>query len=229
MSLLAREEAAGTSVQRAIEGIQRLIRMGEIVPGQQIRQEMLAQRIGVSRAPIREALQALRSGGIVEHEPNVGYSVARLTVDELSQIYLMRRLLETEVLLAVEVSDGLEDSLRELNAGMADAIAEGDQGELQRLNDAFHFAIFGASRLDVVAQALTQLWSRSQAYRAIYIYDPASRRRILREHDAMAAAIGANDLKTLVRLANRHRRGGERDVRRLLSSALAAPIRFDRS
>ena len=70
----------------------------QLAPGTQIRQVELAAQLGLSRSPLRQALSALETEGLVTHEQQRGYFVARMSVDHLSQIYRMRELLETELL-----------------------------------------------------------------------------------------------------------------------------------
>lgn len=75
-----------------------MIFTGELLPGQSIRQELMAERLQVSRLPVREALDGLTATGLVTHVHNVGYTVTRLDRSEFDQVYLMRALLESEVL-----------------------------------------------------------------------------------------------------------------------------------
>src|ERR1700721_4012671 len=67
-----------------------------VLPGEKIRQVELADRIGVSRSPLREALRTLESEGVVAYEINRGYVVAKLDDDDLGQIHRMRTLLGDE-------------------------------------------------------------------------------------------------------------------------------------
>ncbi len=76
-----------------------------LLPGEKIRQVELADRLGVSRSPLREALRTLESEGVVAYEINRGYVVARLDDDDLAQIYRMRALLEDELLRTVKRPD----------------------------------------------------------------------------------------------------------------------------
>jgi DNA-binding GntR family transcriptional regulator len=150
--------------------------------------------------------------------PNVGYRVTRLRAEELSQIYLMRRLLEEQLYPAIEdTPEGTAEALLELNNQTRAAIENRDHAELQRLNTQFHFRIFGLSPLDVVAREVSRLWTLSQPYRAFCIYDDASCRRILEEHEAIIAAVSDTNVKTLVRVANKHRRAAEREVAGLIA------------
>src|ERR1700754_574176 len=137
-----------TVVSRVVAEIRLMMRTGELMPGQQVRQESLAVRLGVSRIPVREALTALQTEGVLRHEPHVGYSVTRLNDSELRQTYLMRRALETEVLLAVpRLSAARLRELTDLNTVVAEAVELGDVNGIAQANHAFHFAMFGFSGL----------------------------------------------------------------------------------
>jgi DNA-binding GntR family transcriptional regulator len=178
----------------------------ELLPGQPLRQEALAERLGVSRAPVREALGILQSEGVLDHERNVGYTVKRLTASELDQAYLMRRALESELIrLMPEPSDEHIAELTELNERMAEAARSGDVLALRRLNHEFHFSILGAPGLDLVVHELRRIWSMSEAYRSFYLFEQASRERVVREHAAIIEALRRHDLPELERLLDEHR------------------------
>lgn len=193
-------------VSRVVDEIRWMMRSGELVPGQQVRQESLAVRLGVSRIPVREALKALETEGVLRHEPHVGYSVTRLTGDELRQAYLMRRALETEVLLALpRLSTTRLRELTELNQAIGEAVAAGDVSRIAAANQAFHFAMFGYSGLGLVVDEIDRLWKMTDPYRTVHLYDSAARKRVVREHRAMIAALRRGDNATVVELMNTHR------------------------
>lgn len=193
-------------VSRVVGEIRSMMRSGELMPGQQVRQEQLAVRLGVSRIPVREALKALQSEGVLRHAPHVGYSVARLNADELRQAYLMRRALETEVLLVLPRPGGPQlRELTELNNGIADEVDAGDVARIAALNHEFHFAMFRHSGLHMVVDEIERIWAMTEAYRSVHLYDSGARRRIVREHRAMVAALRRGDRAGLVDLMNTHR------------------------
>lgn len=193
-------------VSRVVDEIRRMMRSGELLPGQQVRQESLAVRLGVSRIPVREALKALETEGMLRHEPHVGYSVTRLNADELRQAYLMRRALESEVLLALpRLSSAQLRELTELNTVIADAVAAADINRITADNHAFHFTMFRYSGLNLVVDEIARLWQMTDAYRSVHLYDSAARRRVVREHRAMITALRKGDNATVVELMNAHR------------------------
>ena len=86
-----------TAQQAVLAELRRAMLAGELTPGSQIVQEAIAERLGVSRVPIREALRILEGEGQVIYVPHHGYSVAELNLDELLEIQRIRELLEPEV------------------------------------------------------------------------------------------------------------------------------------
>jgi len=80
----------GLSQQAILDEVRRAILSGAVPPGSPIPVDETADLFGVSRIPIREALKTLIGEGLVDHQPRAGYTVARLTVQEFREIYLVR-------------------------------------------------------------------------------------------------------------------------------------------
>jgi DNA-binding GntR family transcriptional regulator len=195
-----------TSVARVVDEIRAMLRARELTPGQQVRQESLAGRLGISRIPVREALKSLESEGILRHEQHVGYTVARLNADDLAQVYLMRRALETEVLRALpRLTSAQVKELARLNDAIADEVERADVAGIVAANQAFHFAMFDLSGLDLVVAEIERLWRRTEPYRTLHLYDSEGRKRIVREHRKMITALRQGDNEALVALMNTHR------------------------
>lgn len=200
----------GRSAGRVVGELERMIVTGELLPGQPIRQELMAERLGVSRLPIREALGQLTAEGLVAHVPNVGYTVARLEQSEIEQIYLMRAALEPPVLRSLPRFDRTSlTAVRVAADAVATASADDDLLTMRLHNQAFHFLMFDRSPLRLVVAELRRLWTLAMPYHAVYLFDPHARRRVLAEHDAMVDALAAGDNEKLVSLMTEHRSGGE--------------------
>lgn len=202
--------ASDRAASRVVDEIQRMIISGELLPGQQVRQELMAERLGVSRLPVREGLRQLTADGLVRHEHNVGYAVARLEQFEFDQIYLMRAALEREVLQTLPPFD--DEALTEVRARADEVAAASERVDILAMrlsNQAFHFAMFDRSPMKLVVQELRRLWTLAMPYHAVYLYDPEARVRILEEHESMIDALRDHDNERLVSLMVGHRRGGE--------------------
>lgn len=196
----------GSAVERCVTEIRRAIVEGDLTPGQAIPQDRLARQVGTSHIPLREALRVLESQGLLRHVRNIGYAVADLDADELKQIHIMRRALETEVLrtvprLTVEVAA----ALREINASMTAAVLSEDTASATRLNKDFHFLLFAQSHLRLVVAELDRLWVISDIYRTMYLWRSHMDRTIISEHEDMVKLASRGDSQRLVHLMDRHR------------------------
>jgi DNA-binding GntR family transcriptional regulator len=198
------------SAERVATELRDLIVTGQLAPGMHIRQEQMAEDLGVSRAPLREALKQLSSEGLVTHLHNSGYVVARLSQEQFDEIYLMRRLLETELIRGLpRVAKSVLARLTELNKLLAEASQTVDLLAMQRHNHEFHFTIFRQSRLDLVVREIERLWHLAMPYHLLYLYDSAARDRIVKEHASIIRAMRAGDNERLVTLMDEHRLGSE--------------------
>jgi len=202
---------------RAVRILRDMVMGRRIGPGQQLRQDGLAEELGVSRSPLREALRTLETEGLLVHVPNQGYFVVRLRSTELQQIYLMRRLLETEILKTLRKPSASEASaLRTEHERIKGFVADGSSLRVLQANRRFHFAIFAFSPLDLVVRQVERLWHMSESYRAAYLWLPATQDRIVEEHTAMLSALGRGDLEELISVADAHRAAAEKSVIALL-------------
>jgi DNA-binding GntR family transcriptional regulator len=204
------------AVAAATHEIREMIRRRELLPGEPVRQQDIAERLEVSRVPIREALHALEKEGLLSHERNRGYFVAKFSADQLDQIYLMRRLFETALMKHLVWPD--EQQLSEIaaiNAELDEAAEAGEVVKVARLNRQFHEAIFVLSPLATVHQEVNRLWGMSDPYRAFFLAGP-SRRDIAMEHEEIIDALRRRDVKELVDALDRHRAKAQDEVTTML-------------
>ena len=154
-----------TAQDTALAALRADLRDGFLTPGDQVVQETLAERYGVSRVPLREALKTLEAEGQVVYHPNRGYFVTELRVADLLEVYRLRELLEAEAIsVAVPaLSDEDVDAFAELLHDVDVASAAGDVETLTAANRRFHFAIFDAAGLPRLSRLLRQLWDATDA------------------------------------------------------------------
>ncbi len=159
----------------------------------------------------------LETEGLLEHLPNQGYFVTRLRSADMQQIYLMRRLLETELYRSLRRPQR-EDlaRIRALHRQIGERIERGDLSGVLEGNRRFHFEIFRLSPLDVITTQVERLWRQSESYRAVYLFLPETQRRIDTEHALMLRHIETNDISGLIRVADAHRAAAETSVVALL-------------
>lgn len=214
------DSPAKAKAETAGERIRDLIVNGELLPGQQLRQSVLADMLGVSRVPVREALQSLLATGLVRHVPDTGYTVARLTTSELSQVYKLRELLECDVIDAVRsVDPEALAELEALHAYMVEIAPQGSVAEFQRTNLAFHMSIFSLSGLDLIAAEVRRLWVISEPYRALWAQDRDNRERSIAGHADILAALRTGQFDEVRALMQDHRGTLIHEVNRVLAAA----------
>lgn len=196
--------SADGAVQRAAAAIFEMIMSRRLVPGQQLRQEDLSRQIGISRGPIREALQVLKVDGVVEYERNRGYFVTQFSSDEMSQLYLARDLLETAVLTKLSTpSDEELAQLVEINDAVRHAGVDVDA--IVRHNDRFHAAILELSPQRLLVAEIQRIWRMSVAYRALSLSVLSDGAALAEHHDPMIDALRAGDGARLAALWREHR------------------------
>ncbi|MGC9220856.1 MAG: GntR family transcriptional regulator [Solirubrobacteraceae bacterium] len=196
-----------TTSQHALEELRRLIVVGELQPGQRIVQEDLAAALGVSVAPVREALRTLEQEGQVTYRPRRGYFVTELAIADLEEIYELRALLETH--LAALITATLdEDALARIEfaaAEFADAVESGAVTDELQANRRFHLEILATSARPHTIRVLMQLWDATEAYRALYYNLPKERLDALRAHDRILDALRDRDPLRLKTELDTHR------------------------
>jgi DNA-binding GntR family transcriptional regulator len=195
-----------TAREAVLEELRRAILTGELAPGEAIRPDAMAARLGVSAVPVREALRTLQGEGQVTHRPHQGYAVTLLDWDELVKIYRIRELLETEALnQTVPMKDPTRLQSMEQAIDAMDRLGEDDIADLTMTNRAFHFALLqntGSERLD---QFIRTTWDWSDPYRALYYQQPGNLAHAQDEHREMLEGARRGDVTLLVELARRHR------------------------
>jgi DNA-binding GntR family transcriptional regulator len=196
-----------TTQQHALDGLRRAIIAGELRPGKRVPQEEVAAGLGVSVAPVREALRVLEQEGQVTYFPRRGYFVTELRMADLTEIYELRAVLEARAarsalpLLDADARERIETAARECEI----AEAAGDiAGELAA-NRRFHFAILDAPGQAHTMRVIRMLWDSTESYRAMYYNSPVERQAVGKAHARIVRAIRRDDADTLVAELDRHR------------------------
>ena len=173
----------------------------ELKPGDKVRQEEVAKRLGVSVIPVREALRVLAGEAQVTYRPRQGYVVAELDVRDLAEVYRLRELLEAEAVRVAlpRLTDADVDRIAALFEEVAGARTISDA---MKANRRAHFLLFEAAGLPVLLRHIAMLWDSTEAYRALY-YSTTS---VDDEHRAIVAALANRDAARVLALLDAHRR-----------------------
>jgi DNA-binding GntR family transcriptional regulator len=143
-----RKQARATVADVTTDQLRRLIISGELADGAPLRQDALAEELGVSRIPIREALSRLEGEGLAASSPHKGYVVTALSRDEISELFELRALLEPELIRAAIPKMTTAD-LEQAEAVLASYNVDIDNADIPSWgehNTRFHMALYSPSQ-----------------------------------------------------------------------------------
>ena len=175
--------------------LRQAILTGELKPGERLMEIHLADRLGVSRTPIREAIRKLELEGLVVMIPRKGAQVARITEKNLKDVLEVRRALD---MLAVRLAcsrmdDEYKKQLREACDEFARVVKNNNTKDITEADVRFHDIINKATGNDRLIQLVNNLAEQMYRYRLEYIKDAAYHNRLVAEHEEIYSAIMDGD------------------------------------
>lgn len=183
-----------------------MIASGELEPGDHLRQDDLAQRLGTTRVPIREAFKALTADGVLVHRRNQGHFVARLTSKELRQLYWLRDTLEDEVARTARWPESnVLCNLRALNDQFGSHGHSGALNLMHQVDSVLHFTLWSLSPLQVIVAELSRNQRLREPYRTLVPYNTEMVDRSVADHKAIIDALQRHDRAAYEELLAAHR------------------------
>ncbi|MCF7550417.1 GntR family transcriptional regulator [Pseudonocardia sp. WMMC193] len=215
---------ARSGTEGVLDELRGVILSGEAAPGVPIPLDEIAQALGVSQIPVREALKTLIGEGLVDHRPRGGYTVARITVAELAELYVVRGTLEQAALAAALPLASAADhaEARTAHEALDDALARGDMAAYHRASRRFHLALVAPARMHRLQRMLESAWNITEPYRPMSQLSDAGRAGLHADHAAMLAAFVSGDAEALLREAIEH----HEDLRRAVAALPSDPALF---
>lgn len=195
-------DAAMTKTGFAYARVREQILTGDLAPGQSIDQEALAERLGLSTTPVREALRRLASERLVVIRAHRDTVVAPVSLDMLEDVYTVR--LELDPLAAALAAANATERHRAVIAELRHATPDGDPANHLRLNRHLHRSIYSACGNSVLVHLLDRLWDASDRYRLILVMDAVVSRSADIEHDEIAQAVLDRRPERASRLMRQH-------------------------
>ncbi|MBS0123806.1 GntR family transcriptional regulator [Thetidibacter halocola] len=199
-------EASGRALhgQSAYERLCDEIRSGALRPGARLLETEIADRLQISRTPVREAIRRLESEGLVDHQPRTGAVVRTLDYPEIMELYEMRAVLEgTAARLAARAASPVElEELKSINTEMAEAT--GDSKALVRLNRQFHARMMDAARNRFLLKSAETVEKTLLILGPSSMESPERAREAVEEHAAVLAALEARDGAAAEQAMRRH-------------------------
>lgn len=205
MTTTTKRRRASKSVE-AYSALRAEIISGELRPGDPLAEEAIAEWLGTSRTPVREALKALRSEGWVEASESGRVTVAGVSLADLRELYQMRNALETAAArLAAESPRRLELTpyLEELD-NAREPVAGGQHDSYHGLMARIDRAVVDVTGNSRLAASLDDVWSHLSRIRSVVCTDPPELLESIRRRHGILEAIVSGDAALAGRLAGEH-------------------------
>lgn len=186
--------------------LRRMVQRGELAPGERLVEERLAEQLGLSRTPVREALHRLEQEGLLLKRPRGGYEVRNLTIEDVEEVAGVRAVLAAYAAerAASRISP---DELAQLSQNLLEfnqAIQTNDEDTLLELNSAFHAMILNAAASPLLDRLLGELHGEvERVSRAASSNMPAGLWS-LKDHQALFKALKDGDPEQAAQLAKQH-------------------------
>jgi len=200
----------------AYQELRDAILSGQLVPASRLNQDELARRLGVSRAPVRDALNRLEAEGLVKTLSRTGgVVVAEASEQEMVGIYELRAILDaaSSRLACERMSDEDLTRLRAIVDETERVTEANDSQGIVQAHAQFHYLIYAACGNPELTRVAQNLWDRSYRYRVLALSSAENARRGLAQHRAILAAIEARDPQRAIAAAEEHDQASIRHLR----------------
>lgn len=201
------------------ENIRQAIVKGIFAPGERLMEIQLADDLGVSRTPVREAIRKLELEGFVVMIPRRGTYVANLSIKDINDVYEIR--ISLDVLAAGLAAERIEpEELEELNRlllEISEAAKTGPMEKIVKLDTAFHDVLYKASRNDRLRNIINNLREQITGIRGTSMRYPGRLADTLEEHRALVDSIAARDSERAQAAARIHLENAEHTLLKAMS------------
>lgn len=217
--------ARRTVADLAADALRDQILRGDLAEGSPVRQDAVAQELGVSRIPVREALRRLEAEGLVEMSPHYGAVVSSLSLDEITELFELRAVIEASLIRRAVPRFAAADLRRvdEVLRQYERAFRERQVREWAELNWRLHSALLAPAGRTRTLALLQNLHQQSERYMRMQLTLTRGEGRARDEHRAILAAVRAQDGPGAARLLATHVRNAGRQLTGFLEHHRPAP------
>ncbi|HEY0601601.1 MAG TPA: GntR family transcriptional regulator [Herpetosiphonaceae bacterium] len=200
-----------TKQEFVYQSLRESIMRGELKPGERLRIEDIAQRLGVSPIPVREALHMLQSERLVENIPHVGATVAKISKASIIEVFTVMEGLELVATrtAAQRLTSADRQRLDELLKAMDRAIESNAHNQWSDLNTEFHLAIVRITDMPMLQEMTERVLNQWDRVRRYYLKDVLVFRLVQaqNEHHLIVQAMAEHDYERLSQLVRAHNQG----------------------
>ena len=203
-----------TLTMMTLESMRESILRGHYPEGEPLRQDAIAEELGVSRIPVREALRQLDAEGLVTFSPHRGAVVSTLSLQEIAELFELRAEIEGDLMRRAVPNMTVDDHARakEILTAYEAALREGKIAEWGALNWKFHSTLYAPSRRQFTLTILQNLHQHSDRYMRMQLALTHGETRARQEHRAIAMAARKGDTALAARLMREHILGAGRSL-----------------
>ncbi|MGI6553908.1 MAG: GntR family transcriptional regulator [Bacillota bacterium] len=179
---------------------------GTLKPGERLMEVQLAEDMGVSRTPVREAIRKLELEGLVLMIPRKGAYVSGISSKDIADVFEVRAALES-LAAGLAAERITEQELEDLNRFMVEVTINAEIGDLEKViksDTDFHDQIYRASRNSRLVQIINNLRDRIQRFRSASLAHPGRIKETLEEHKKLLEAISERNISVARALAQEH-------------------------
>ena len=215
---------AADGAKNNLDTLRQAILTGQLQPGERLMEIHLADKLGVSRTPIREAIRKLELEGLVTMIPRKGAEVARITEKNLKDVLEVRRALDAlcAELACDRITNEEKSKLKEACNAFEEATRTKDARVIAQADVALHDIIVEATGNDRLIQLIHNLSQQMYRYRFEYIKDESQHDTLTKEHRVIYESIINNDKETAARAAKLHIDNQEASILRQIREENAA-------
>ncbi len=193
------------------DSLRKAIILGKLKPGERLMEIQLAEEMGVSRTPVREAIRKLELEGFVVMVPRRGAYVAGVSVKDIADVFEVRSALEglAAGLAAERIT---EEEMEELEKAIYAISGEDDLLTVVKKDNEFHELIYKASRNHRLAQIITNLSEQINRFRLTSLSVPGRLKIAVDEHKKIIEAISERNVELSNKLASEHMENAEQNL-----------------
>lgn len=193
------------------EALRVAITSGDLQPGERLMEIQLAEELGVSRTPVREAIRKLELEGFVVMVPRRGTYVADLSLKDINDVYEVRTALDclAAELATERITEEELEQLERILVQIGEYIEEGDIDKIAEADLLFHEILYRASRNDRLVAIINNQREQTTRYRMRSLSYPGRMRQTYEEHRRLIEAIAQRDAELAGKLAAEHMENAE--------------------
>jgi len=188
------------------ESLKESILNGSLKPGEKLMESRIAEDLGVSRTPVREAIRKLEKEKYVKMIPRKGAYVEDLTMEDILEVLEIRIVLEglASKLADRNITEEMKDRIRKNMKSFDNASTELDRKELISLDEKFHHIIYQSSGNKKLNEIVRELQDQFQRFRLSYFNELSSYMKLANSHNKLYEAIIDGDEKAAEEYAKEH-------------------------